>query len=67
MKKVLKKIIAFICVVTIISSSTFSNVYITEAQGASFWQIFANFFMRKFVKSPTPKRKEESSWVILQS
>ncbi|MBQ4067980.1 MAG: hypothetical protein IJC76_01890 [Lachnospiraceae bacterium] len=43
-KKNLKKIIAFICVVTIISSSTFSNVYITEAEGASFWQFFERIF-----------------------
>ena len=31
----------------------------TEIVGA-YPEIFANFFMRKFVKSPTPKRKEES-------
>ena len=43
-KKWLKKFIAFICTVTIVSGSTFSNVYMTEAQGASFWQIFANLF-----------------------
>lgn len=39
-----KKITAFICIVAIIVASTFSNIYMTEAEGASFWQIISGWF-----------------------
>lgn len=39
-----KKLVALICTISIILGSTFSDIYITEAEGASFWQILAGWF-----------------------
>ena len=45
-KRRTKMILACICMVTIISGSIFSSAFLVEAQGASFWDFFANLFKK---------------------
>ena len=54
--KYTKKITAFICIVTIIVGSTFSNIYMTEAEGASFWQFIANLFKHNTEQEVTTEK-----------
>ena len=72
-KRRTKKILACICMVTIISGTIFSNAFLIEAQGASFWDFFANLFKKPTIQQQTteqtttnkPTEKETTTVVIL--
>lgn len=72
-KRRTKMILACICMVTIISGSIFSSAFLVEAQGASFWDFFANLFKKPTIQQQTteqtttnkPTEKETTTVVIL--